>query len=91
MFYLLVLLAIVLYYFLMAPKTIRSTLNSIGLMLLIALLAFLSIIGVINLIKAPSDVHIIVAMSVLGFWAFRDVIRLSVRSRSKGFLANKTR
>ncbi|MGV3238556.1 DUF3165 family protein, partial [Staphylococcus aureus] len=36
MFYLLVLLAIVLYYFFMAPKTIRNTINSIVLMAVMA-------------------------------------------------------
>ncbi|MDY4762003.1 DUF3165 family protein [Streptococcus thoraltensis] len=79
MFYLLVLLAIVLYYFFMAPKTIRNTINSIVLMAVMALLLILAGMSFMKLIQSPGEVYIIAIMLVFGFLAIRDVIRLSSR------------
>ncbi|AUW96994.1 DUF3165 family protein [Streptococcus pluranimalium] len=77
MFYLLVLFGIVLYYFFMAPKSIRSTINSIGIMVAIAILLILAGMSFMKLIQSPGEVYIIAIMLVLGFLALRDILKLS--------------
>lgn len=80
MFYLLVLLGLVLYYFFMAPKTIKSTINSIVLVAFLALLLILTGMSFMKLIQSPREVYIIMIMAVIGFLAIRDMTRLSAKT-----------
>lgn len=77
MFYLLVLFGIVLYYFFMAPKTIRSTINSIVFVAIVAFLLILTGMSFMKLIQSPGEVYIIAIMLVLGFLALKDILKLS--------------
>lgn len=77
MFYLLVVLGIILYYFFMAPKTIKSTINSIVLVALTALLLLLAGMSFMKLIHSPREIYIITIMIGVGVLAIRDVTRLS--------------
>lgn len=77
MFYLLVVLGIILYYFFMAPKTIKSTINSIVLVALMALLLLLAGMSFMKLIHSPREIYIITIMIGVGVLAIRDVTRLS--------------
>lgn len=77
MFYLLVILGIILYYFFMAPKTIKSTINSIVLVALVALLLLLAGMSFMKLFQSPPEIYIIIFMIGVGVLAIRDVIRLS--------------
>ncbi|MGV3027539.1 DUF3165 family protein [Streptococcus hyovaginalis] len=79
MFYLLLLVALVLYYIFMAPKTIRNTINSIGLMIIMALLLILAGMSFMKLISSPGEVYVIIIMLLVGYLSLRDVLRLSAR------------
>ena len=76
MFYLIVAILIVSYYFFMAPKTIRSTLNMIGMVGAVALLLVLAAMSFVKIMQSPPEIFLGLAMVALGFFAIRDVYRL---------------
>lgn len=82
-FYGIILVLLVLYYLVMAPKTIRNTLKMIGLMAVLAALMVFVGWGVINLFRSPPQIYIILVMTVLGLLCFKDVCYLSQRPLPK--------
>lgn len=83
MFYLIVAILIVSYYFFMAPKTIRSTLNMIGMVGAIALLLVLAAMSFVKIMQSPPEIFLGLAMVALGFFAIRDVYRLPSKKNEK--------
>lgn len=83
MFYLIIAVLIVSYYFFMAPKTIRNTINVIGIMGAVALLLILMGMSFVKMIQSPPEIFIGLAMVALGFFAIRDVYRLPPKRSNK--------
>lgn len=87
MFYLIIAILIGLYYFFMAPKTVKNTLNIIGVVGLIALFIVLAGMSFVEIIHLPIEVFLGIGMIIIGYRAFRDVMALSavpvVKSNSK--------
>ena len=83
MFYLIVAILIVSYYFFMAPKTIRSTFNMIG-MLVLAAMSF------VKIMQSPPEIFLGLAMVALGFFAIRDVYRLPSKKDEKKHYSKKS-
>ncbi|EHJ56989.1 hypothetical protein HMPREF9318_01397 [Streptococcus urinalis FB127-CNA-2] len=77
MFYLIIAILIVSYYFFLAPKTVRNTLNMIGLVAIVALLIVLAGMSFIKLIQSPPELFIGLAMIVLTYFAIKDILTLS--------------
>lgn len=89
MFYLIVAILIVSYYFFMAPKTIRSTLNMIGMVGAVALLLVLAAMSFVKIMQSPPEIFLGLAMVALGFFAIRDVYRLPSKKDEKSIIARK--
>ena len=89
MFYLIVAILIVSYYFFMAPKTIRSTLNMIGMVGAVALLLVLAAMSFVKIMQSP-EIFFGLAMVALGFFAIRDVYRLPSKKDEKKHYSKKS-
>ena len=89
MFYLIVAILIVSYYFFMAPKTIRSTLNMIGIVGAVALLLVLAAMSFVKIMQSP-EIFLGLAMVALGFFAIRDVYRLPSKKDEKKHYSKKS-
>ena len=83
MFYLIVAILIISYYFFMAPKTIRRTLNMIGIVGAVAVLLVLAAMSFVKIMQSPPEVFVGIAMVALGFFAIRDVYRLPSKKDEK--------
>ncbi|SER47346.1 DUF3165 family protein [Streptococcus gallolyticus] len=90
MFYLIVAILIVSYYFFMAPKTIRSTLNMIGMVGAVALLLVLAAMSFVKIMQSPPEIFLGLAMVALGFFAIRDVYRLPFKRDEKKHYSKKS-
>jgi NADH:ubiquinone oxidoreductase subunit 6 (subunit J) len=90
MFYLIVATLIVSYYFFMAPKTIRSTLNMIGIVGAVALLLVLAAMSFVKIMQSPPEIFLGLAMVALGFFAIRDVYRLPSKKDEKKHYSKKS-
>lgn len=84
MFYLIIAILIISYYFFMAPKTVRSTLNMIGMVGAVALLLVLACMSFIKIMQSPPEIFVGIGMIGLGFFAIRDVFRLPTRKTNSG-------
>lgn len=76
MFYLIIGTLLILYYIFLAPKTIKSTMNIVLLVGLVALVSVLMVLGLIRMLQAPIEIFIGIAMTVFGAYVLRDVWRL---------------
>lgn len=90
MFYLIVAILIVSYYFFMAPKTIRSTLNMIGMVGAVALLLVLAAMSFVKIMQSPPEIFLGLAMVALGFFAIRDVYCLPSKKDEKKHYSKKS-
>ena len=90
MFYLIVAILIVSYYFFMAPKTIRSTLNMIGMVGAVALLLVLAAMSFVKIMQSPPEIFLGLAMVALGFFAIRDVYLLPSKKDEKKHYSKKS-
>ena len=75
--------------FFMAPKTIRSTLNMIGMVGAVALLLVLAAMSFVKIMQSPPEIFLGLAMVALGFFAIRDVYRLPSKKDEKSIIARK--
>ncbi|MEX2783721.1 DUF3165 family protein [Streptococcus sp. H49] len=83
MFYLIIAILVVLYYFFMAPKTIRNTLNMIGLAALVVLLLTLAVMSFVKIIQFPPEIFVTVGMILLAYFALRDIWNLTPKRPKK--------
>lgn len=82
MFYLILAIIVILIYSFMAPKSVQSTMNLIVLMAAVAFLIILGIGSVIQLIQSPPEIFVGLLVSVLGFFALRDILYLQAKPKS---------
>lgn len=90
MFYVIVAVLIVSYYFFMAPKTIRNTLNMIGMVGAVALFLVLAAMSFVKMMQSPPEIFLGLAMVTLGFFAIRDVYRLPSKETEKTHYSKKS-
>ncbi|AXQ78206.1 DUF3165 family protein [Streptococcus chenjunshii] len=83
MFYLIIAILVVLYYFFMAPKTIRNTLNMIGLAASVVLLLTLAVMSFIKIIQFPPEIFVTIGMVLLAYFAFKDIWNLAPKKPKK--------
>lgn len=83
MVYLIISLLILLYYFFLAPATIKNTLGVILLVGLLALLLVLAVLSFIKILELPTEVFLVLAMLGLAWLTLRDVSRLTPLPRSQ--------
>lgn len=83
MFYLIIAILIVSYYFFMAPKTVRNTLNMIAMVAAVALLIVLAGMSFIKIMQSPPEFFVSIGMITLGFLALRDIVRLPDLKKKK--------
>ncbi|MEY8699619.1 DUF3165 family protein [Streptococcus ferus] len=81
MFYLIIAILLVLYYVFVAPKTVKNTMNMISLVAIVAFLLVLAGMTFIKILQSPPEIFVGLGMIVVGYYALRDVMRLSKKSR----------
>lgn len=81
MFYLIIAILLVLYYVFVAPKTVKNTMNMISLVAIVAFLLVLAGMTFIKILQSPPEIFVGLGMMVVGYYALRDVMRLSKKSR----------
>lgn len=81
MFYLIIAILLVLYYVFVAPKTVKNTMNMISLVAIVAFLLVLAGMTFIKILQSPPEILVGLGMIVVGYYALRDVMRLSKKSR----------
>ncbi|WP_273451318.1 DUF3165 family protein [Streptococcus ferus] len=80
MFYLIIAILLVLYYVFVAPKTVKNTMNMISLVAIVAFLLVLAGMTFIKILQSPPEIFVGLGMIVVGYYALRDVMRLSKKS-----------
>lgn len=73
MFYLILAILIVIYYIFGAPKTIKSTLNAILLVGLVALLVVLAAMSFIKILELPQEIFVVIAMIGVAYITIKDI------------------
>ncbi|KXT75762.1 DUF3165 family protein [Streptococcus sp. DD12] len=83
MVYLIISLLILLYYFFLAPATIKNTMGVILLVGLLALLLVLAVLSFMTFLELPAEVFVVLGMVAVSYWSLRDVWRLKPLTKSK--------
>jgi 4-hydroxybenzoate polyprenyltransferase len=83
MFYLIIAILLALYYFFMAPKTVRNTLNAIVLVGVVAVLLVLAAMSFIKIMESPPEIFVVIGMIVLAYFAIRDILNMPDRPSKK--------
>ncbi len=83
MVYLIISLLILLYYFFLAPATIKNTMGVILLVGLLALLMVLAALSFMTFLELPAEVFVVLGMIGIAYWSLRDVWRLKPLNKSK--------
>ena len=82
-FYLIVLILILLYYFFMAPKTIKNTLNPLVMVGIVVCLMIALVFGVVTFFDMSGEFYVSLAMTLLGFWAVRDMLKMPTKKQKQ--------
>ncbi|MGT2907121.1 DUF3165 family protein [Streptococcus dentiloxodontae] len=82
MFYLIVALLIASYYFFIAPKTIKNTMNLLLVVSVLALLLLLAVLSIIKFFSLPGEFFVTVGMIVLSYFTLKDLFGLSTHGQS---------
>lgn len=69
------------YYIFIAPKTVKSTMNMISLVGIIALLLVLTGMALMRLIQSPPEIFVGIGMSAVGYYSLNDVMKLSTKPK----------
>ena len=81
MFYLIIGILLALYYFFMAPKTIKSTMN---IVIIVGAAAFALVwggMGLVHLVQSPPEIFVGIMMTLFGLFALRDVVLLKPKTK----------
>ena len=78
-FYLIVLILILLYYFFMAPKT----LNPLVMVGIVVCLMIALVFGVVTFFDMSGEFYVSLAMTLLGFWAVRDMLKMPTKKQKQ--------
>ena len=83
MFYAIIAILLLMYYIFIAPKTIKNTMNMISVVGIIAFLMVLAGMTFIRIIQSPPEIFIGIRMSIVGYYALKDVLHLRTRPKNK--------
>ena len=73
MFYLIIGILLLLYYFFVAPASIKGTLNSVTLVLLGVGVIILIVTGIIQIFSLQAEYFVSAALVYLGYLCYRDI------------------
>lgn len=77
MFYLIVAILIASFYFFIAPKSVKNTMNLLFVMATLALLLLLAVLSIIKFFSLPGEFFVTVGMLVLSYFTLKDFFSLS--------------
>lgn len=83
MFYLIIGILLALYYFFMAPKTIKSTMN---IVIIVGAAAFALVwggMGLVHLVQSPPEIFLGILMTFFGIYVLRDVVLLEPKTKKQ--------
>ncbi|MFR4844645.1 MAG: DUF3165 family protein [Streptococcus sp.] len=72
MFYLIVAILIASFYFFIAPKSVKNTMNLLFVMATLALLLLLAMLSIIKFFSLPGEFFVTVGMLVLSYFTLKD-------------------
>lgn len=81
MFYLIIAILVLSYYIFMAPKTVRSTIDMIGLAAVLVCLSVLAVMSFMEILNSPPEFFVGIAMIVLAWFSIKDVLSLTSRKK----------
>ncbi|MFS1663431.1 DUF3165 family protein [Streptococcus sp. zg-JUN1979] len=81
MFYFIILLLLLLYYFFMAPRSVKKTLEAIGMVGIAIVILILIAAGIVAFLGMSKVFYISLVMTMLGFWAIRDLLKMPVKAK----------
>ncbi len=77
MFYLIVAILIASFYFFIAPKSVKNTMNLLFVMATLALLLLLAVLSIIKFFSLPGEFFVTMGMLVLSYFTLKDFFSLS--------------
>lgn len=83
MFYLIVAILISSFYFFIAPKSVKNTMNLLFVMVTSALLLLLAVLSIIKFFSLPGEFFVTVGMLVLSYFTLKDFFSMSELNHEK--------
>ena len=83
MFYLIVAILIASFYFFIAPKSVKNTMNLLFVMATLALLLLLALLSIIKFFSLPGEFFVTVGMFTLSYFTLKDIFGMSEPNRDK--------
>lgn len=83
MFYLIVAILIASFYFFIAPKSVKNTMNLLFVMATLALLLLLAVLSIIKFFSLPGEFFVTVGMFTLSYFTLKDIFGMSEPNRDK--------
>ena len=83
MFYLIVAILISSFYFFIAPKSVKNTMNLLLVMVTSALLLLLAVLSIIKFFSLPGEFCVTVGMLVLSYFTLKDFFSMSELKHEK--------
>ena len=77
MFYLIVAILIASFYFFIAPKSVKNTMNLLFVMATLALLLLLAVLSIRKFFSLPGEFFVTMGMLVLSYFTLKDFFSLS--------------
>ncbi|WP_373318040.1 DUF3165 family protein [Streptococcus sciuri] len=65
----------------MAPRTIKNTLNPIGIVGILVFFMVAFVFGVLAFLDMPSEFYVALVMSLLGFLGMRDMLKMPTKKK----------
>ena len=83
MLYLIVAILIASFYFFIAPKSVKNTMNLLFVMATLALLLPLAVLSIIKFFSLPGEFFVTVGMLVLSYFTLKDFFAMSELNHEK--------
>ena len=83
MFYLIVAILIASFYFFIAPKSVKNTMNLLFVMATLALLLLLAVLSIIKFFSLPGEFFVTVGMLALSYFTLKDFFAMPEPNRDK--------
>ena len=83
MFYLIVAILIASFYFFIAPKSVKNTMNLLFVMATLALLLLLAVLSIIKFFSLPGEFFVTVGMLALSYFTLKDFFAMPELNRDK--------
>lgn len=85
MSYLIIAILLGMYYVYGATKSVKNTMNTITKFGVLGILLVLAVLTFFKVLQSPPELFIGLAMGVLSYFTLKDLLRLTVKTKSKVF------